>query len=133
MQKTKEIEEDKKLDQRHKLLNAFTKSLESTIKLIDGTAAIINKMEYCPRTDPAHIKSYEEAKSNLRFHLNKITLSYISQFIHNVYINDYDKEPPLNHIRGYTLYIASKYRGHYKIEENLQNQVQNYYAKMFPE
>lgn len=134
MQKTKEIEEDKKLDQRHKLLNSFTKSLETKVKILEETQKIINRLEAELDKDKKNIERLTVAKQEYRHHFEEVTkLSYISRFIHKVYVTEYDKEPPLNHIRGYTLYIASKYNGNDKIRERLQSEVDAYYERMFPE
>ena len=51
-------------------------------------------------------------------------LHQISLFIHNTYVFEYKKEPPLAHIKAYTLYIASKL--------GLVSEVENYYMNLMP-
>lgn len=138
MKKTEEINEDKKLDQRHKLLNSFTKSLETKVRILEETTKMITQLEGqlkgIREEDQKIINKIGDAKREYKWHIEEVCkLSYISRFIHKVYIDDYDKEPPLNHIRGYTLYIASKYKGYEEIQKRLANEVVNYYERMFPE
>jgi len=76
MKKTKEINANKKLEQRHKLLMEYNKYIATyTIK---------------------------------DFQTTLFTLPALARWIMYHYINTYDKEPPLAHLKGYTIYIASK-------------------------
>lgn len=83
---TKKITENKKLEQRHKLLLEYNKYLETV-----------------------------QASKNFW------TLPDLARWIMNHYINVYDKEPPLAHLKGYTIYIASKCTEHFHYRPHLDN------------
>lgn len=94
-QATNEINEDKKLSQRHKLTQAFN--------------------DYLSTQDPARVsKMYTELKD-------------IAHWIMRYYLNKYDKEPPLAHIKGYTIYIASKC----DIREQFSYQINHLFDNLF--
>lgn len=90
--KNKEIEEDKKLDQRNKLYNEFV----THIKKIDEK---ITKL----------YQNYEENDKTIKIIQRQVhRLSYIANFINDLYVFKYFKEPPVLHMRGYVLYIATR-------------------------
>lgn len=102
-QQTEEINEDKKKDVRKKILDAYRK------KLIDEDA----KKE---EMDELQISELDK-----KFHDKYLTLRYICQFICELYIHEWDKEPPLNRLKAYALYVAEKIsrEGKYTIYTNL--------------
>lgn len=73
---TEEVNENKKMSQRHKLLIEYDKYIDTF-------------------TDDEFVKA-------------KFTIASIARWIMRYYISVYDKEPPLAHIKGYSLYIANK-------------------------
>lgn len=75
-QLTEEINENKKMNQRHKLLIEYNK----------------------------YLSTYTAEQ----FMTTLFTLPGLARWIMNYYVKVYDKEPPLAHIKGYTIYIASK-------------------------
>lgn len=108
-QKTQIINADKKLDVRQKLL-----------------ARIKDKIKDIPPTKKALTKS--DLDDDYEVHLNKHyphRLYQISALIHDIYVDEWDKDPPTMHMKGYTLYIASKI--------SLSFDTKSYYAKLYNE
>lgn len=89
IQTTKRINEDKKKNARHKIYELAYKKF-------------ITYIDNMPESSLAEFKDYRE-KQPFK------SLSQITDFIIQLYVLDYDKEPPLSHIRGYVLYIAQKF------------------------
>lgn len=92
-----EVKESQKTESRHKLLTAFIKHIKQ----------IINKFPYLlVDTDENELSNDKQAIE----YIDKVQrLSYIAQFIHKLYINEWDKEPPVgNRMKGYVYYIAEK-------------------------
>lgn len=92
---TDDINENKKMNQRHKLLIEYD--------------TYLSKM------------TSTEITSQL------FTLPQLARWIMNYYITVYDKEPPLAHLKGYTLYIASKC----KVRESYSYQLNNLFTNLF--
>jgi len=92
LNKTKAINKDKKLHARHKILE---KVRAVQLKYLDELKqlAITADNEFPPENIPTP---------------PFCKMSDIAVFIMNLYIDEYDKEPPLAHMRGYVLYIATK-------------------------
>jgi len=91
LNKTKAINKDKKTHARHKMLERVRASQQLYLDEL-AQLATVNDNEF-----PAALPPPPFAK-----------LSDIAIFIMNIYIDEYDKEPPLAHMRGYVLYIAQK-------------------------
>jgi len=83
------IQKNMKMEQRHKLLEQFKEDHKDIPKMIPDMA-----------------KGHEGQQ--IPNPLYPYKLHKIASWIHDEYINKYDKEPPINHMRGYVLYIASK-------------------------
>lgn len=92
------VQESMKKDARHKLLEAFNEHVEKL-----KTEEQINKCKL------------------------GASLANLAEWIGNYYIDVYDKEPPLSHIKGYTLYIARKQQ-HFQYVELQAN---SFYSSMF--
>jgi len=94
--KTQEINEDKKKDTRHKLLDLYQQWFND------------NK-EQCivHTTDEISLTSHYTFKVT-EFDTYFNDLDNIAMFINDLYVNNWDKEPPLAHMSGYVLYIATK-------------------------
>lgn len=91
MKSTQRINEDKKKHARHKLLDIIKQEHLSFIEKgpLQGT-------------EPIDLQNYDDYYQAAPYrHLSDITKRIV-----NIYVQDYDKEPPLSHIRGYVLYIA---------------------------
>lgn len=111
-QKTEIINEDKKKDTRHKLLELIKQKVKdippvflSDLDDIDG--------------------DYQQGESAF-YKLNPKyphKLSQIALLIHNIYIDEWDKDPPTVHMRGYVLYISQKLQ--------TINNIDEYYTRMF--
>lgn len=95
MNKTKKINADKKKNARHKLLELVEARHREWLALEP------KKNEDDLPVYEGPIKEWLEAAPFQK-------LSDIAYYIMRVYIDDYDKEPPLAHMRGYVLYIALK-------------------------
>jgi len=108
-QKTLIINADKKLDVRRKLLAR----IKDKIKDI-RPAVIIKKKSDLDDDDEVHLNKYYPHR-----------LYQISAMIHDIYVDEWDKDPPTMHMKGYTLYIASKI--------SLSFDVKAYYAKLYNE
>lgn len=76
---TKAINDNKKMDQRHKLLMEYNKYLVSI--------------------------NYDNVAQSW-------SLAKLARWIMHHYIDVYDKEPPLAHLKGYAIYIANKCLAH---------------------
>jgi len=94
--KTTLINEDKKKDTRHKLLELYEKWFFET-----GKQYIIKKE--CDITLTTEV-TYKLTEYDT--YVNE--LDNIAMFISELYINEWDKEPPLAHLSGYVLYIATR-------------------------
>lgn len=91
--KTTQIEESKKLDTRHKILEEFKQH--------------ITKFKFEELPDDS-IEDTDEQKQK-RIRLGQVSeLSYIALFIHKLYVVKWDKDPPLSNVKSYVLYVAEK-------------------------
>lgn len=115
-----EVKESMKMETRDKLLNLYKehlKTMKDFLSKFDDpgfTNGIRNPVKYTAEDVSRRLDIQE--------------LSYIARFIHNVYINQWSKEPPLSHLKGYVLYIAEK------VDEpnlNYKQCIKAYYEKMF--
>jgi hypothetical protein len=106
-QMTSEINENKRLDQRHKLYEKFKEHIHNHELLKMDT---IGMTEY-----------------QLEEHRNIHRISYILKFIHKVYILEWDRDVPLGQLKAYVLYIAE----HISREKNpmisYDAQIHNFY------
>jgi len=91
LNKTKAINQDKKTHARHKMLERVRASQQLYLDEL-AQLATVNDNEFPDALPPPPFAR----------------LSDIAVFIMNIYIDEYDKEPPLAHMRGYVLYIATK-------------------------
>jgi len=94
LNKTKAINKDKKLHARHKMLERVRAAQQEYLNELAKLGAS-EDFEFPP--EDSLIMPFAK-------------MSDIAIFIMNIYINEYDKEPPLAHMRGYVLYIATKLR-----------------------
>ena len=92
LNKTKAINKDKKLHARHKLLERVKASQQLYLDEL-AQLGVTDENEFTLLTVPPP----PFAK-----------LADSAVFIMNIYVDEYDKEPPLAHMRGYVLYIATK-------------------------
>lgn len=99
-----DIEKSKKQDQREKILEAITIDLVSYLKTYDIQ---MNKLYQLQNEE--EIDQYTNLKRDLESGRSyRESLTYIAEFISKLYIREYNKEPPLNQMRQYTLYVAQK-------------------------
>lgn len=127
-QTTIKINEEKEQNQRHKLLNAFTNFMkDNEIKYKNYTDTLF-KLTPLNKEDFQLMSTIEAKQKELISEIQ--CLSYIAKFIHKAYIEEYDKEPPLNHIKGYCLYIAHNYKS---TQFTYQYAIERYYERMFSE
>lgn len=123
--KTIEINEDKKKETRHKLFELYKKWFDEVRPKCDYKKVIINDFG-------DEIETVEYAVTEFGPFLN--ALETIALFINDLYINKWDKEPPLSHLSGYVLYIATKMNQLYK-PHNTQDsdyyEVRSFYARRF--
>lgn len=84
---TKRINEDKKKNARHKLYEIIRKKMQDYLD---------KKPNY-----EENKEAYEEWADNPPF----TYLNDIADYIIDIYVIQYDKEPPLSHLKGYVLYI----------------------------
>lgn len=96
---TKRINDDKKKQARHKLLEIIEADLKPFFEREPKQSENETMDEY-----EKYMEAYQEWASTCPY----LTLSDIADRIMSIYIDDYDKEPPLAHMRGYVLYIAHK-------------------------
>lgn len=102
MNATNNINKNKKMDQREKLLEAFLEHYKDTPLMVTKSTGV-GDVEYCNPEYP-------------------YKLWQIAKWIHWHYITKYNKEPPArHHMIGYYLFIASK-NGTFNDEEYYQNQ-----------
>lgn len=94
--KTTVINEDKKKETRHKLLDLYLKWFEEYRPLYEV-------IEICEIT-LTKTKTYKLTEFDTPIN----ELDNIALFINDLYVNEWDKEPPLAHLSGYVLFIATK-------------------------
>lgn len=94
--KTTAINEDKKRDTRHKLLELYNKWFDD------------NYNNYVIKTVNEITLTEETTHKITEFDTYINELDNIAMFINDLYIEVWDKEPPLAHLSGYVLYIATK-------------------------
>lgn len=83
------IQKNMKMEQRHKLLEAFKEDHKDIPKMIADT-------------------SKDRKLTEIPNPLYPYKLWQVAQWIHHHYIDVYDKPPPVVHMREYVLYIATK-------------------------
>lgn len=110
---TKRINADKKKHARHKLLEI----IEEEYRQFNEKAPSSDNLEQ-------YLQYYEKAPY--------VHLSDISRKIIKIYVEDYDKEPPLAHLRGYVLYIAQKMIKQWERPNcHIKMELDIYYDKLF--
>lgn len=126
---TKRINEDKKKQARHKLLEIIEADLKPYL-LKEPKQKENETMDQYEEYLEEHFKWSNEAPY--------ISLACIAKRIMNIYINDYDKEPPLAHMKGYVLYIATKiapklasYRTNPNNCQQIHYELDTYFDKLF--
>lgn len=112
MKSTKRINEDKKKHARHKLLDIIK---QEHLQFIENSPSNDNVEEY--------LSYYEKAPYQ---HISDITKRIV-----RVYVEDYDKEPPLAHIRGYVLYISEMMKQYWEHPScHIKFELNIYYEKL---
>jgi len=115
--KTTQINEDKKKETRHKLLDLYEKWFfeigKQYIEIKECEITLTKEIEY--------------KLTEFNTYINE--LDNIAMFINDLYINEWDKEPPLAHLTGYVLYIASKMNN--KLNYTNFYDIKKYYIKRF--
>lgn len=96
---TKRINEDKKKQARHKLLEIIEADLKPFFE---------REPKQKENETMDELEEYIEARTQWATECPYMQLSDIADRIMTIYIDVYDKEPPLAHMRGYVLYIAQK-------------------------
>lgn len=97
LDKTQQINDDKKRETRHKLFDLYFKWYEENI-------AQCSTVEKCEITLTE--KTYYDTPTEFGPYICEI--ENIALFINDLYVNEWDKEPPLAHLSGYVLFIATK-------------------------
>lgn len=126
---TKRINEDKKKQARHKLLDIIEADLKPYL-LREPKQKENETMDEYEKWLEEHLKWSNDCPY--------LSLSCIAQRIMKIYIHDYDKEPPLAHMRGYVLYIAEKiapklasYRNSPHNCQQIHYELKTYFNKLF--
>lgn len=101
---TQVINKSKKQDARKKILEAYSKYIIEADQLIA-------KLD--------ELQQSKVASDYCRF-------AHIAMFIHKLYVNEYDKEPPTYKMKGYILYVAEKVN-QMKELQFISYDIENYY------
>lgn len=123
--KTVEINEDKKKDTRHKLYELYHDWFKKNRPKCDYEVSSINDFGDEIIIVEAEVTEYGTFITELET---------IALFINDLYVNIWDKEPPLAHISGYVLYIATKMNKLYKHYESTSQEyysLRSFYYKRF--
>lgn len=110
--KVLKIQEDMKKDSRIKVFEAFTEHMKQ-----------FEKQYIC---DPMWLTEQESLDMKQRS-----MLSYIAKFIHKLYIDKWEKEPPISRIKPLVLFVAHKYSQQKDALVNYNSQIDIFYDMLF--
>lgn len=115
--KVLKIQENMKKDSRIKVLESFTEYMKTFKPLIDKSR------------DKKTEDQLTDREKDLLMELEQLNL--IAKFIHKLYIEEWDKEPPISRLKPLVLYVAHKYSLQKGALVDYRGQIDFYYEKIF--